>query len=85
MAAEISLVEREPSSSFLLRGWVFVVIVLWVFCFCFFVCLFVCFYLHGTARMKMAGICLSPLRASAFPAQLSVVAESIKQEVMGAK
>lgn len=33
----------------------------------------------------MVGICLSPLRASAFPAQLSVVPEVIMHEVMEAK
>ena len=75
MAAEISLVQREPSNSPLLTGWVFAVIVV-LFCF---------FTYIVTARIKMVSICFSPLRASAFPAQLSVVPEAIMHEVAEAK
>lgn len=72
MAAEISLVQRKKCHFFVER---------WDFC-CYSVVFFTCIV---TARIKIVGICLSPLRASTFPAQLSVVPEVIMHEVIEAK
>lgn len=62
----------------LLGGWVFAVIVV------LFIYLFICTCIV-TARIKMVGIYLPPWRASAVPAQLSVVPEAIMHEDVEAK